>query len=124
MAERSDSTLNERVKVLLSTLARVSNRPVTAIELAEAMNITGTHESRRRRVRETARYARECLGHRVCAGSGASDDCGYWMARDADEWASYLEAARNGARFRFAGIARAKRAVVERMGKQQRLFAQ
>lgn len=122
MGERGEHILHDRARILVATLTAVTDRPVTAVEAAAAMGLKRGRESQRRRVREAAKYARENLGHRVCAGAGASVDCGYWLARTAAEWAEYLETQRTGARFKFAALARTQRAVTDAMNQQRRLF--
>lgn len=98
----------------------VPHGPIAAVELAEAMNFrTDNRETLRRRVREAVEFARETLGVRICA-----NDQGYWIARNAAEWAAYLNARKAGLRFAFAAIGTAQRAAVEALAEQGSLFGE
>lgn len=112
---------DDRRKAILATLRTITDRPVTAVELAERAGIAGEHETQRRRVRELVAELREA-GHRVCAGSGLEAECGMWLARDDAEWNAYLESRRNQLRFEFGDLRRAATAASERCNGQGTLF--
>ncbi len=119
------TVLNVRRRTIRLTLLRHleagTPRPLTAIELAKACGILGSHESKRRRVRELISHLRERGGLRICASSGKPEDCGVWFARDDDEWRRYREARRNKAKFEFVAVRRMTEAVSERKSGQMRL---
>ena len=110
-----------RREAILAHLVRHPDRPISAVELADAAGIPGLHETKRRRVRELIRELRE-QGRRVCAGSGHDTDCGLWLARDDAEWRAYLESRRSMLRFEFAELSRTQRAASERGAGQGTLF--
>lgn len=93
-----------------------------AIELADAAGIQGGHENKRRRVREIVAELHE-LGERICASSGAPEDCGYWLARDDAEWSGYQEARKAHARFEFVVVRDMKQAAGEKSVGQRQLFS-
>ncbi len=95
--------------------------PHSAVMLAIQVGIFGQRESIRRRVRTVIKHARESLGERICAGQG-NGKAGYWLARDADEWAAYQASRKAKAVFQFADLAKQKRAITDRMNGQGRLF--
>jgi hypothetical protein len=112
--------LAERATRIEERLRRPSDEggegPVSAAALASAIegHEAWSHETRRRRVREAVDYGRTQMGMRICANGE-----GYWMARDAQEWAAFQEAQKRGAVFKFVRIAKAKAAASERISGQQ-----
>jgi len=98
------------------------DRPVTAIELGNRLNLKGSHETVRRRIRRIVKDAREKLGLRICANDGHNAECGYWFARNDDEWQSFLEARKTRAKFTFVSLRRQREAAVDRGNEQGRLF--
>ena len=118
MAEHSytvpDRVLSEWGAAIRRRL-EVEAAPLNAKSLAATCGIKGAHETLRRRIREAVTFAREGTGLRICANSS-----GYWLARDASEWKSYLQAVALGARFKFVKLAKTKAAVTDRMNRQEK----
>jgi hypothetical protein len=101
---------------------RNATEPVSAAGLAEAAQIPGQHETKRRRIREIVEDLR-VSGERICAGyDPATKEDGYWMARSDKEWHLYQECRRRNNRFLFARVAQMHRAANERQSGQQTLF--
>jgi len=124
MAWQSESVLSVRAQALLRALRDWPHeRPATARELALAIGVRGGHETLRRRVREVAEFARQHLGATICSGAGSPQDCGYWLARDTEEWHRHEEAKRMGAKFQFVKLAQRERVAFEVRAGQGRLFA-
>ena len=94
-----------------------ANKPITAIDLAERLELEGSRETQRRHVRILVRFLRH-VGHKVCADSQA----GYWLARYDGEWTKYLEAVRTRARFEFVSISKMSRAASDLATGQGKLF--
>ena len=112
--------IQQRADALVKALAnpRLEGRRLTASALAPLLGVWHGHaESKRRRVREAATCAREVLGHPICA-----DDGGYWIARNAAEFAAYQEAIRKGLKFKFVHLRNTKAAVIDRKNEQGKLF--
>lgn len=119
MADDDRDNLPASVRDALALLERYhDDRPLTAIEIAEALGLAprGNRESKRREVRFVVEDLRE-VGYRVCA----SDD-GYWLARGATEWAAYLEARKTNARFDFVAVRKMTEAARDRAAEQGVLF--
>ncbi len=91
-------------------------RPVSARQLAADLHIVGNAEVVKRRIREAVEYARE-HGHMVCANGE-----GYWLARDAAEYAAYEETRMARTKFEFVRRKKRRKAVSERNTKQGMLF--
>jgi len=120
-ATRDISGLAGCVLDLLRTIVartRCGGEPVAARVIASHLRIAPNTsvENQRREVRKLVAELREA-GHRVC-----ECNTGYWLARDADEWAAYLESVKAGARYQFVRERQVREAVVDRMGGQGVLF--
>lgn len=114
----SDKVMTQRAEAIAAGLRSMAGtKPVSAIHLATFIGVEGNRENRRRRVREAVGYAREKLGHRICA-----NDRGYWPARSHGEWEAYQRALASGARFTFVRMSRTARAVTDRISNQGLLF--
>ncbi len=115
-----------RKNAVMAYLAKHRDRPVPAIELAEAARVAGeSHESKRRRVRELITELRDdgsriCAGHRADGGEGC--ELGYWLARDDGEWRQYTEARRSRAKFEFVAVRKMRTAACEERTGQGKLF--
>ena len=92
-------------------------RPVTAAALANLLELTGSRETQRRKVRAIVRALRKA-GHRVCANLST----GYWLARSGQEWSDYQAAVKAKACFAFVEISRNKSAATDRANNQGSLF--
>ena len=118
MAGVSDKVMAYRARTIAGYLtAGAASGPVTAKALATVCGIDGGYETQRRRIREAVKHGREKLGYRFCA-----DADGYWLARNAAEWAKFREARVAKQRFGFVRDARCQRAVTERLDGQGMLF--
>ena len=114
-----ESNLSPEAQDTLALLQRFfDDRPLTASEIVEALGIAAgwNWEARRREVRELVITLRQA-GHRVCAYHA-----GYWLARDAAEWAEYLEHRKRGARFEFVTVRQMTEAATDRGNEQRQLF--
>lgn len=103
---------------LLRGLFAAGAGPMAAREIASRLRVapnTGV-ENQRREVRKLIAEIREA-GHRVCECNS-----GYWLARDAAEWAEYQAAVTAKARFTFVRVRKVREAVVDRMAGQGGLF--
>lgn len=118
MATVSDKMLAVRARAIGELLSRpAAIDPIPAADLAFLCGITGGHETIRRRIREAVDYGRTTRGMRLCANGD-----GYWLARDGDEWESFLESRRRSTVFRFVHDRRIREAVGERISGQGMLF--
>lgn len=113
---QTDPIRRQRSRPLLARLRAGDHREIPAADLAVACLIGGTHENQRRRVREVVEWCRR-EGYRVCANGQ-----GYWLARDAEEWARYREHVKSGAKGSFARVRDNQAAVVDRCSGQGKLF--
>jgi len=92
--------------------------PMPAREIASRLNVAPNTsvENQRREVRKLVAELRDA-GHRVC-----ECNTGYWLARDAEEWAGYLESVKACARYTFVRERQVREAVVDTMAGQGLLF--
>jgi len=115
-----------KIEVQAHTVQRyleLATGPVTARTLAAICNVTGDVQTQRRKVREVVRHCRTINGTRICATTGKpGTEAGYWMARDAAEWAAYMNARREHAVFTFVEVKRVQEAAREQRSGQQKLF--
>ncbi len=95
------------------------DRPLTAVEIAEAAGVCdqSDRETKRRAVRKLASELRSA-GFQVCACGH-----GYWLARDAAEWGEYQAARQSKARFVFKAVRQMADAASDRACGQGELFS-
>lgn len=92
--------------------------PITAIEMADIVEIDGTHEHKRRAIRKHVHELRKHRNLMVCSSSAD----GYWIARDAAEYAAWQEAERRKEIFRWAEMKKNLDAVTDERSGQGKLF--
>ena len=112
--------MGQRMSAVRVYLDRHRDRTVTAIELAEHVQLWGNHETKRRAMRRIVAKLHDD-GLRICADCHPTDG-GYWLARDAGEWRRYQESLASKARFQFVKNRRMKEAVTDRLSGQRQLF--
>ena len=109
-----------QMKAVLGVLRR-RETPVSASDLALVVDVVGTADSRKRPVRTVIKNLRDVEGWQICADCHPTKG-GYWLARNGDEWRSYLERRAKGARFEFVNIRKMRNAASERNSGQGKLF--
>ena len=118
MAGASEKVMRERAKACERYLRMHGEAgPVAAVTLAGVCGIHGKRETVRRRIREAIDHGRQELGIRFCANGD-----GYWLARDANEWAAFRQSQKAKTVFKFVRAAKCQRAVTEAFNEQGKLF--
>jgi len=84
--------------------------PTTAVELADKLMLTGSRETRRRKIRAIVRRLRDGGAMIVATLHG-----GYWLTDDESLWAQYLDGRQIDAK-RILGDAYRKKMVTDRKG--------
>jgi len=141
--EETDKVYQVRMHAVISKLERNRDEVITGAELATWAGFHCSHETNRRRIREIIAELRE-QGYRICAGMRRPEsrnaetpkrrnartgdegtdaiEIGYWIARDATEWAAYLESLRTKARFEFVKLRTMREAATDKGAGQTTLF--